>query len=211
MSDNIGGIILAGGEGKRFGSPKQLLLWRGKPFVRCVAETAISAGIAPLILVTGAYADQVAAAVSGLPLEVVRNKDWQLGQSTSLRKGLSALPEQVQAVVVFLVDMPQVTQPLVNALIERYAQTKAAIVAPWIGSRRGNPVLFDRSIFAALSAVEGDRGGRALYQKNAVEDVIWDDPILLLDVDTDEDYRRLQNASRIEESQIGDDHNTSKA
>lgn len=191
MNQNIAGIILAGGEAKRYGSPKQLLLWKGVPFVRCVANAALAAGLDPIILVTGAYAEQVAEAVEDLPLNVVNNPDWQDGQSTSLRCGVASLPENVQAVVIFLVDMPQVSQELVRALSDRYLQTKGTIVTPRIGSRRGNPVLFDRVVFPDLTAIKGDEGGRAIFQRYPVQEVLWEDPLLSLDVDTNDDYQRL--------------------
>ena len=161
------------------------------PFVRNVALTAIAAGLDPVILVTGAFAQQVTATIADLPLVVVHNDDWTQGQSASLRRGIASLPSQVQAAIIFLVDMPQVPQDLVHALVERYLQTRAAIVAPWLDSRRGNPVLLDRSVFADLSKLTGDEGGRLLFPHYAVQDVSWQDPILTLDVDTKDDYLLL--------------------
>jgi molybdenum cofactor cytidylyltransferase len=66
------------------------------------------------------------------------------------------------------------------------------IVAPLIlEERRGNPVLFDRSTFSDLLALRGDSGGRSLFSKHHVQYMPWHDASLLLDVDTEEDYRRL--------------------
>ncbi len=191
VNSKIAGIILAGGEAKRYGSPKQLLLWRGSPFVRCVANAALSAGLDPVVLVTGANAEQVSEAVKDLPLHVAYNPDWQDGQSTSLRRGIVSLPDDVQAALIFLVDMPQISQELIHALITRYQQTRGPIVTPRMGSRRGNPVLFDRAVFHDLTAIKGDEGGRVIFQRYPVQEVLWEDALLLMDVDTNDDYLRL--------------------
>ena len=73
------GIILAAGESTRFGSPKQLLDWKGKPFVRQVAETALQAGLWPVEVVTGFHAADIESALSGLPVNIVHNPELSTG------------------------------------------------------------------------------------------------------------------------------------
>jgi molybdenum cofactor cytidylyltransferase len=85
------GIILAAGESTRFGAPKQLLDWKGKAFVRQVAETALQARLWPVVVVTGFHATDVESALNGLPVEIIRNPQYQEGQSTSIRTGILAL------------------------------------------------------------------------------------------------------------------------
>ncbi|MDW7755274.1 MAG: selenium cofactor biosynthesis protein YqeC, partial [Brevefilum sp.] len=75
------GVILAAGGSERLNTPKQLLDWQGKPFIHQVAQQALEAGLEPLIVVTGAYHDQVVQALAGLPAEIVHNPDWRKGQS----------------------------------------------------------------------------------------------------------------------------------
>lgn len=91
VHEPIAGIVLAAGESKRFGKPKQLLEWKGQPFVRAVAQTALQAGLSPVIVVTGANAEEVEAAVRGLDVVIVRNEAWQSGQGSSIRAGINAL------------------------------------------------------------------------------------------------------------------------
>jgi molybdenum cofactor cytidylyltransferase len=91
VHEPIAGIVLAAGESKRFGKPKQLLNWRGQPFVRAVAQTALRAGLSPVVVVTGANAEAVEAAVRDLDVVIVRNEAWQSGQGSSVREGLRAL------------------------------------------------------------------------------------------------------------------------
>lgn len=189
--ERIAGIILAAGGARRYGSPKLLLDWQGQPFVRQVASTALSAGLSPVVLVSGAEAEAVQAAVAGLALLVVHNAEWEKGQSGSLKTGLRALPEDVGAVVFLLADQPQIPVELILALVRKYAETALPVVMPRSQERRGNPVLFARPTFNDLLALEGDVGGRAILNRYEVGEVIWEDPLFLLDVDTPEDYQRL--------------------
>lgn len=200
----IAGIILAAGESKRFGKPKQLLEWRGQPFVRAVAQTALQAGLSPVVVVTGANAENVEAALAGLEVLMARNDNWHSGQGTSVREGIQALLSpppslrdtssegvNVGGAVFLLADQPQVTGTVIQALREKHAEGLYPIVAPLVMDRRGNPVLFDRATFSDLLNIEGDSGGRAIFHKHRVEYLPWHDDSLLLDVDTPEQYERL--------------------
>jgi molybdenum cofactor cytidylyltransferase len=189
----VAGIILAAGQSSRFGQPKQLLDWKGKPFVRQVAETALSAGLWPVIVVTGANAEQVEQTVNGLDVTIVRNENWKSGQSTSIIAGIQALPKNTGASLFMLADQPQIPAEVVRAIGEAHAQNLPAILAPLVlGEKRANPVLFDRAAFPDLLTLTGDIGGRAIFKKHRVEYLPWHDDILLMDVDTPEDYGRLK-------------------
>ena len=196
MAESVAGIILAAGASRRMGRSKQLLLWRGKPFICQVAHTALDAGLAPAVVVTGAEADDVRAALAGVPVEIVHNPGWAEGQSTSVRMGLQALSPETTAAIFLLADQPHIPVELVRALAERHAQTQPPIVAPMIEGRRGNPVLFDRSTFPDLMSLRGDAGGRLLFSRYSITAVPWDDASLLLDVDTLEDYQRLLKSAQ---------------
>jgi molybdenum cofactor cytidylyltransferase len=193
VHEPVAGILLAAGGSERFGQPKQLLDWHGEPFVRHVARTALAAGLSPVVVVTGAYAVEVENAVSELPAQVENNPDWQGGQSTSIRAGLHALPDErrVGAAIFLLADQPQIPVALLQSLVETHARTLAPVVAPRVNGQRGNPVLFDRNTFPDLLALTGDVGGRALFSRYPVEWLPWNDASVLIDVDTEEDYRKL--------------------
>lgn len=193
VHERVAAVILAAGESRRFGQPKQLLAWGGGTFVRTVAQTAISGGLSPVVVVTGAQSEAVEATLEGLAVVVVKNAEWRTGQASSIRKGLSALPAGVGAAVFMLADQPQVPQAILTALVETHAASLAPIVAPLVqGNRRGNPVLFDRDTFRALGGLQGDQGGRALFTRYPVEYLPWNDERLLMDVDTEADYQRLR-------------------
>ncbi len=95
----------------------------------------------------------------------MHNPDFAEGMSTSLKAGLAAIPDEAEAVIVLLADMPGVTARMIDALIEAYEpQRGALIVVPTADGRRGNPVLWSRRFFAELSSVTGDMGGRNVLQ-----------------------------------------------
>jgi molybdenum cofactor cytidylyltransferase len=97
----VAGIILAAGASTRFGQPKQLLDWKGEPFVRAVTKTALQAGLSPVVVVTGANAEQIELAVKGLDVAVIRNEEWRSGQGSSIKAGTrsliqpSSIPSQI--------------------------------------------------------------------------------------------------------------------
>src|SRR5581483_10855406 len=92
--DHVAGIILAAGAAKRMGRPKQLLDWDGRPLVRVAAETALAAGLHPVLAGLGSAHAEGAAALADLPLHLVPNPHCTAGQSTSLRAGIAALPPE---------------------------------------------------------------------------------------------------------------------
>ena len=195
VHERVAGIILAAGGSTRMGTPKQLLDWQGQPLVCHAVQTAISAGLEPVVLVIGAHGAAVRQALGDLAagdLQVIDNPDWTAGQSTSVTAGLRVLPATSGAAVFLLCDQPNITPGLVRALIDRHAETLAPIIAPLVDDRRGNPVLFDRRTYPDLAALTGDTGGRALFARYPVNWLPWHDRSALADIDTLDDYRRLQ-------------------
>ncbi len=163
MIGKVAGILLAAGASRRMGQPKLLLPWNGMPLVRHAAVTALAAGLDQLVVVTGFRSEHVVAALDGLGLTTVHNAEWLDGQSSSLRAGVAAVAE-ADAAIVLLSDQPLLRASTIALLIDTYRRTSAVLVAPRYGGRRGNPVLFDRSLFKALQAIEGDRGAREVIE-----------------------------------------------
>ncbi len=191
VHEPVAGIILAAGASQRLGRPKQLLEWRGEPLVRHVVQSALKAGLWPVKIVTGAGAAEIEGTLRDLPVQFVYNSLWELGQATSVVAGVESLPPRCGATIFLLADQPQVPVTLLRSLVERHAQTLAPLVAPLVDGRRANPVLFDRATFEDLRKLEGDSGGRPLFARYQAEWLPWHDPNILLDVDTEDDYRRL--------------------
>jgi molybdenum cofactor cytidylyltransferase len=153
----------------------------------------LAAGLAPVVVVTGAHAAAVERELRSMPVRIVRNEAYRAGQSTSVRAGISALPPETEAVVMLLVDMPAVDEEVVRALIAAWQATGAPLVRPTFDGRPGNPVLFAARLFPEMLALEGDEGGRPILQRHAdaVQLVPTTQPGVLLDVDTWEAYTQI--------------------
>jgi molybdenum cofactor cytidylyltransferase len=194
----IYGILLAAGTSSRMGQPKQLLKWRGQLLVRHVATQALASKIAGLIVVLGAGAPNVRAALTGLdgPIHLVENPDFASGQASSVRSGLAALPSAASGALVLLVDQPLVSPMLINRLLEQSsARPDAVAVIPRYQAQRGNPVILARSIFTELGQLTGDSGARTVLERyrERVMMVDLDDPAVITDIDTPEEYAQLES------------------
>jgi molybdenum cofactor cytidylyltransferase len=190
VSGRVAGVILAAGGGSRMGHLKQLLEWRGKPLLWYPIQAAKAAGLSPVVVVIGSSADEIRIALRDEQVTWVDNPDWQSGQSSSLIAGLKAVEDFSEAALFFLADMPLISRNLVEALILRHQATLAPIVIPRIKGQRANPVLFDRDTFPALMDLEGDAGGRQLFEVHRPSFLDWEESIFV-DVDTPEDLTRL--------------------
>lgn len=192
-------IVLAAGAATRFGGGKLAAPLDGRPLVAHVIEAARSAGVAVIVLVTGAGADAVREAAEPLlgPRDrVVHNDDWASGLASSVRTGLSAAERALpgaEAVLLMLGDQPRVPTAAIAALLAAAADPGRPIVAPRYGSDSGhNPVLLRRAGWSVADALAGDRGlGPLMAEQHEL--VAWvavdgENP----DVDTADDLRRLE-------------------
>ncbi|MFZ4809130.1 MAG: NTP transferase domain-containing protein [Hyphomicrobiaceae bacterium] len=192
----VGAILLAAGRSTRMGAGRMKLLepLDGVPLVRHTTAAALASGADPVVVVTGHAAEAIEAALDGLDVAIVRNPRFTEGLSTSLKAGLAALPDTTDAALVLLGDMPTVTAATLRRLIAAFAPKDGRhIIVPVRDGRRGNPVLWGRSLFPAIGAVTGDHGARHLLGANAelvVEVEISSDEIFL-DVDTPEALLQL--------------------
>jgi molybdenum cofactor cytidylyltransferase len=189
--ERIASVILAAGESTRFGKPKQLLNWHGKPLIWHVAHKAIKAGLHPVVAVTGAEYEPILKVLDDLPVEVIHNPNFRDGQGLSVSLGTQVVSSRCSGILFLLADQPQIPVTLIRALIEAHSKSLNLIIGPMIDGQRGNPVLFDRATFEDLAALSGKVGGRKLFSKYPVDWIPWFSDTALLDVDTPENYHLL--------------------
>lgn len=199
MSDRIIGVILAAGMSTRLGRPKQLLDLAGTPLVRHVAERALASALDDVIVVTGAVADDVTAALDGLAVEIVYNADFATGQASSFVTGVRAAEAfAADAIVVLLSDQPTVAIAAIDAVVARRRAARAGIVQTGYGATPSHPTLLGSEFFPKLLAVTGDQGAREVIRahRDAVAIVPSGEDMPPIDVDTEEAYQALLEMHR---------------
>ncbi len=190
---NIAGIVLAGGRSSRAGGVNKLLATLdGKPLVAHTVDQMLATTARPVIVVTGHQDEAVRAALGARNVHYVHNPSFAEGLSTSLRAGVGKVIEiapQADGALVALGDMPQVKAKQLDKLISAFAPHEGrSICVPTFAGKRGNPVLWGKDYFAAMTTVEGDTGGRHLIGEHAdqVCEVAMADDAIFVDVDTPE-------------------------
>jgi molybdenum cofactor cytidylyltransferase len=168
----ISALVLAAGEGTRFGGTKQLEVVRGKPLVQHAVDAAANAGVDEVVVVLGHEALRVRDALA-LPTSgrYVINDRYAEGQATSLAAGLRALDEASQAAVVLLADQPGIEPRHVAALVEAFQAREPEIVRIRFRDAPG-PALLARSVWDEAAELTGDTGARALFEAHP-ERVRW--------------------------------------
>lgn len=185
-------VVLAAGTASRFGGQKLLALLGGTPVIRRTVENVLAASLTDILVVLGADAEAVRAALDGLPVRFILNPDYRDGMSTSLRRGIEALDPAARAALIVLGDQPAVAPEVMRRVVAAQRETGKPIAAPVYGGVQGNPVVFAREVFAELEALRGDRGGREVVRRDparvALVQVAAGMP---RDVDTPEDLEAL--------------------
>lgn len=183
-SVKVGAIIMAAGRSRRMGSNKLLADLGGQPMVAHVVDAVRDAGWPPPVVVTGHDAPAIGHALAGRAVRLVHAPDHATGLSRSIAAGITAVPGDWAAAAICLGDMPLIRPELLRRLAAHARED--AIVLPLHAGRRGNPVLWGRDHFPALLTLDGDVGGRALFDRraDAIVEVVCDDATVLVDADT---------------------------
>jgi CTP:molybdopterin cytidylyltransferase MocA len=182
MPGRVASVLLAAGAARRFGGRKQLALLEGRPLLEHALAVTAASGTDLTVLVLGAYAAEIEAAVELGGAQVVHAPDWELGRAASLRAGLAALPAEVEAAVITLGDEPYVSAAAAARLLAARRPGIAGLRATYAG-RPGHPVLIERELFARLSD-PGDRKPGQILKAAGVEEVPCDDLGTSVDIDT---------------------------
>ena len=129
----IGAVVLAAGLSSRMGVQKLLLPWKGKTVIETVVDTLIHSKITEIVVVTGRDAEHIASVLKSKPVQVIYNPDFADGNMvTSLRTGLKALRERVDAILMVLADQPQMMGTTVKLLVDEWNQNPDSLCIPVI-------------------------------------------------------------------------------
>jgi len=182
----IAAVVLAAGASSRMGRPKQTLLLNGVPMLQRVLEILRKSSVERVVVVLGANAAEVKKHIKFADEMVVVNPRFAEGMSSSLRLGLENVAREAGAVIIALGDQPFVLPTTIDMLVSAYEKSSAPVVIPTYQGARGNPVLFDKSVFSQLAKIRGDVGAKSVVQKNQADvlEVEVPDKGVLEDIDT---------------------------
>ena len=166
----IAGLVLAAGGARRFGSPKQLAELDGVPLLQHAIDAMLAVpSLDRVVVVLGAVAEEIAAAVKFASAEPVVCRAWEEGMAASLRCGVAEIPEADWAVVA-LGDMPGVTPEAIEAVIGAVGDDVDAVRATY-GGEGGHPVVLSRALLDRVPSLRGDVGARDLLRDARVRPV----------------------------------------
>ena len=189
----IAGIVLAAGLSRRMGQSKVLMKVGRRAIIRYVVESVLAGGVDAVWVVTGPDVEPIEAALAGLEVQLVVNPAPEEGQAGSVRTGIAALPDSVEAVLIALGDQPLMPPSIIPALLAARRTSPKLIVAPRYRDGQGNPVVFKRETFPELLRLTGDQGARPIIQTEPTR-VEWVELDLPMppDVDTPDDYEKIR-------------------
>ncbi|MES2491315.1 MAG: nucleotidyltransferase family protein [Pseudomonadota bacterium] len=189
-------VLLAAGNSSRFGSPKLLSPIGDSTLIAHAARAALKTGV-PLIVVTGAYAEQITAALEDINARLIHNSDWEEGMGTSIATAFRHLLNDVNvfdAAIVCPADMPLVGAAQFQRLIDAHQKTPKRIIVSDLGEAQGPPCLFPRHYFEELTKLHGPQGARTLLKEHKAEIISVAMPEAAMDIDTPDDYARWQGS-----------------
>jgi len=190
----IAAVVLSAGESSRMGRPKALLPIEGETFIGRIVGSLKRTQVGKILVVLGHNAGPLAAAIRALPVEILINPNYQLGQLSSLQVAVRNLlsDPDCEGMLVHLVDHPYIDASLVDRMIRQFYESKKDIVVPRCRGKRGHPVLFSRRLFGELLDAPMDQGAKAVVNAHgdATLEIETDDEGIAVDIDTPELYRQ---------------------
>ena len=196
----IVGIILAAGESKRMGTPKQLLPWGKKIILQQVIDNAEAARLDKILLILGSNADDIKTKINISPkTTIVINENYKEGMSSSVICGVKNAPAKADAYLLLLGDQPFTSTEIINKVIDCYLSSKSGIVRPIYQGKHGHPIIFNVKYKQELLSIA--EGGAKIVLTNHLNDLFelpLAAPEILNDIDTPEDYRQALDQNKPE-------------
>jgi molybdenum cofactor cytidylyltransferase len=196
----VAAVVLAAGAATRMGKLKQLLPYRGRTFVQHAIAQALEAKFDPVIVVVGAEAEAVRAAIAKERVHVVHNEYWRSGMGSSLSAGVKRLQQEgfeSAAVAVTLADQPLVTVDHLRAMRRQVHLSGAAIIAAQYNDTLGVPAIFARKMFGTLLNLPPEAGARHLLRQPGLSVKAFPLPEAAIDIDTPDDLEALLSGNAV--------------
>ncbi len=174
---------------------KLLVKIDGKPMIRRVVENALRSMVDEVIVVLGWEAAKISDALVDLPCRCVVNKDYEMGQSSSVKTGLKEIAKGAEAVLILPGDVAMIDTHSINKVVEAYYKTKDTIVVAAHSGRMGHPILLSKELFGEIERIdEATFGLKSVTKKHgdAIHQVETGSENVLRDVDTPKDLKLLK-------------------
>lgn len=187
-------LIIAAGESKRMGTPKQLLNVEGETLINRMIHIVKKAVSFPVYVVLGASAETIQAQLPKLDIKIVHNALWQEGMASSIRVGLNTAKAQnpvLDGVMFVVCDQPYITENTITDLLQLQEEKDTPMAAAYYDDIMGTPALFHQTVFDEILALTGDVGAKKIIQARLEEVAKLHFEKGLLDIDTKEDYQAL--------------------
>jgi molybdenum cofactor cytidylyltransferase len=197
----VGAVVLAAGRSTRMGQPKPMLPWEaGQTLLGAVLAALRASPVDEIVVVTGMAAQEVAASLAplmaeaGAAVRLAHNPHYATTEmARSLQVGLDHLSPGIGAALVALADLPGLEPAVAAQVVQRWRETRAAVVAPFHQGQRGHPLLFDQSAWPAIRALPPSANPREVVREvGTLERVEAGSAAILADIDTPEDYARAR-------------------
>jgi len=189
----VSAILLAAGESKRMGKPKQLMPFGRSTILEQTIDNLLNSEVSEVIVVLGYRAEEMIKTVAIKPVKVAINPAYHQGMSTSIVTGLNLVDDGAQAVMLALADQPLVDSKTINRLIDEFFNCDKGIAMPVYQGRRGHPIIFSIKYKGELLKLKGDIGGRQIIKQHPddVLEVAVGCEGINIDINTPSNYSHL--------------------
>ncbi len=194
LIEHCGVLIVAAGESKRLGTPKQLLQFEGQSLINRLVNIVRDAGSFPITIVLGAEAAAIQAQLPDVNLHVVINEEWREGMGSSIRVGLKQMikaDSKIDGVMILVCDQPFIKSESIQSLIQMQQSTGLPMAACFYEGIVGTPALFHQYMFTDLLKLTGDTGAKKIMKDKMGDVAKLNFEKGVIDIDTMEDYQKI--------------------
>ncbi|AZQ63402.1 nucleotidyltransferase family protein [Flammeovirga pectinis] len=192
MDKKLAILIVAAGESKRLGRPKQLLKWKGETLLNHCIEKASAIDKSTTFLILGAYKKEIENSLKSKTIKVIDNQNWNEGLGSSIREGVYHIKQKEYTdLLIVLSDLPLLSVSYLKSLITAFYSSSKKIAVTSYGNMQGVPVLFNAQYFDALLQLKGDEGAKKILQKYKEDTLVLKSDVPYIDIDTEEAYSAL--------------------